>query len=207
MSATPVETPPSLRIVAVEDRPDNLLALCKLLQALGHIIVGEAGTGEEAITVMDRLGNDGADIVFMDLDMPPAKGLPREKDAGITVSREIFNRRVVPSIICSGLSEGDIPAEWADECQILYYLRKPPDITNLRFALAAARRDTKTRALYATLDAARAYVAVRTDSTIWDAHERLYNGAKRTQMNLFDFAQKTLEALQGTYRTLGYDYK
>ena len=74
-----MDTDFDLKILIVEDDPQMRLILSKALQSIPDVqIVGEAGTGTQAVEKMVELEPD---VVFMDIDLP-------EKD-GITTAKEI----------------------------------------------------------------------------------------------------------------------
>jgi len=59
------------RVLLAEDNPVNRLLAVRILEDAGHTVV-TVGNGQEAI---DRMGNDGHDVVLMDLQMPVMGGL------------------------------------------------------------------------------------------------------------------------------------
>src|SRR2546423_14827409 len=62
-----------IRVVVVDDHPMFREGLASLLESSdGHVVVGQAGTGAEAIDVVD--GTD-VDVVLMDLHMPVMNGI------------------------------------------------------------------------------------------------------------------------------------
>jgi DNA-binding NarL/FixJ family response regulator len=72
------------RILIVDDHPLTRDALAGLLKQNGFDVVGEAGSGEEAIALARELAPD---LVLLDLSMPDMDGLtalPRVRDAAPT---------------------------------------------------------------------------------------------------------------------------
>jgi PAS domain S-box-containing protein len=63
--------PSKARILLVDDRPENLLALEALLEPLGHALV-RAGSGQEAL---DALRGDEFALILLDIRMPGLDGL------------------------------------------------------------------------------------------------------------------------------------
>jgi len=61
-----------MRIVLVDDQPLVRNGIASLLQARGHQVVGEAGDGQEGLTVVRRTRPN---LVLMDLRMPVMEGL------------------------------------------------------------------------------------------------------------------------------------
>ncbi len=61
-----------MRIVLVDDQPLVRNGIASLLEARGHVVVGEASDGQEALEVVRRARPD---LVLMDLRMPVLDGL------------------------------------------------------------------------------------------------------------------------------------
>ncbi len=61
-----------MKIVLADDQPLVRNGIASLLQARGHTVVGEAGDGQEALSVVRRTRPD---LVLMDLRMPVMEGL------------------------------------------------------------------------------------------------------------------------------------
>jgi len=61
-----------MRVVVADDHPLFRDGVASLLAAWGHEVVGLAGNGEEAITLVERLAPD---LVLMDVAMPGVTGL------------------------------------------------------------------------------------------------------------------------------------
>jgi PAS domain S-box-containing protein len=66
----PIETLPPAKILLVDDRPENLVALEAILQPLGHVLV-RATSGEEALRQVLR--HDFA-VILLDVQMPGMNG-------------------------------------------------------------------------------------------------------------------------------------
>jgi CheY-like chemotaxis protein len=60
-----------VKVVVVDDEPDVRLVLSLQLRINGHTVVGEAGDGDEAVTVCEATG---AEAVVLDLLMPGTTG-------------------------------------------------------------------------------------------------------------------------------------
>ena len=77
MTAATVEAPQPARILLVDDHPAFRTGLRLLLENVPDVqIVGEAGTGSEAVTQARRLRPD---IVLMDVDLPDRSGVEATK--------------------------------------------------------------------------------------------------------------------------------
>jgi DNA-binding NarL/FixJ family response regulator len=67
------DSPELIRIVVVDDHPMFREGLAAFLQtAAGHTVVGQAGSGDEAIALVD---STDVDVVLMDLHMPGMSGV------------------------------------------------------------------------------------------------------------------------------------
>ena len=71
-----------MRVVLADDHPLFRDGVASLLVAWGHEVVGMAGNGEEAITLVEQLAPD---LVLMDVSMPGLNGL--EATRRLAVSR------------------------------------------------------------------------------------------------------------------------
>jgi len=65
------DTPPGLRLLAVDDNAVNLLVLDQLLTSLGHQVV-KASSGREALELM---ASEAYDLVLLDIQMPEMTGI------------------------------------------------------------------------------------------------------------------------------------
>lgn len=66
-----------LRVVLADDHPLFRSGVRAVLEAAGHQVVAEAGTGEDTVDAVERLRRDGQrpDVVLMDLRMPGTDGV------------------------------------------------------------------------------------------------------------------------------------
>ena len=72
-----------LRIIVVDDHKFYRTGLIKLLNRIENVeVVGEASTGKE---FLEKMKNEKADIVFMDIKMPEMDGISATK-----LSREFY---------------------------------------------------------------------------------------------------------------------
>lgn len=116
-----------LRILLADDESLRLLSLRAQLSELGFDVVGEAGTGVEAV----RLAREtNPDLIFLDIKMP-------EMD-GITAAAAISKEQNVPIILLTAFSEAEL-VERAVEAGIFAYLVKPVAQGDLLPAIVLAR--------------------------------------------------------------------
>jgi two-component system, response regulator PdtaR len=102
-----------LRVVIADDDGLTLMVLRKVLNTLGHEVVGEAGDGEQAVTLAKNLNPD---LVILDIRMPKMEGLE--------AARLIRAHRLTPIIILSAHSESGLGSE-ASGAGADAYLVKP----------------------------------------------------------------------------------
>ena len=104
---------PTRRVLVAEDEALIRLDLKEMLEEEGYAVVGEAGDGEEAVAMADRLRPD---LVILDVKMP--------KLDGIAAAEQIAGERVAPVVILTAFSQRDL-VERAREAGAMAYLVKP----------------------------------------------------------------------------------
>ncbi len=110
-------------VLLVDDRPENLLALEAILEALGQNLV-RATSGEEALK---RLLNDDFAVILLDVQMPQLDGF---ETAALIRQRE--RTRHVPIIFLTALDRGEQQILRGYSVGAVDYLHKPFDPTILR---------------------------------------------------------------------------
>jgi len=116
----------SLRILVAEDEPLSAMALQAQLEALGHVVIGPAHNGREAV---DLARANAADLAILDVRMPALSGLE--------AAQEIAGFREMPVILLSGYSDPDMIEE-ATRAPVFHYLVKPVSMADLGPAIAVA---------------------------------------------------------------------
>jgi response regulator NasT len=91
----------SLRIAVADDEPDMRDYLKKVLERLGHIVLGPV---ENGLALVDLCLNAGPDLVITDIRMPELDG----DEALLRIQRE----NPVPCIVLSAFGN---PDQWAFE--------------------------------------------------------------------------------------------
>lgn len=115
-----------LRILIADDESIRLLSLRGQLTALGHQVVAEASTGEEAISmaILTR-----PDLAILDIRMPVIDG--------IEAAERITQVRPIPIILLTAYSEAQL-VERAAQSSISAYLMKPVSEEDLLPAITLA---------------------------------------------------------------------
>ena len=118
---TPAPTERGL-VILVEDDAIVRMISAELLRDL-HYQVAEAGSGEEAMAVLESAS---ADVLITDLNLPGMSGDDLARAA----------RRVSPQIRVI-FASGDVSKAPVDRAERAYLLRKPYDVKDLAKAMAA----------------------------------------------------------------------
>jgi two-component system, response regulator PdtaR len=103
----------TLRILIADDESIRLLSLRKQLAALGHVVVAEASTGDEAVALA---ASALPDLAILDIKMPVMDG--------IETAEKITQARPIPIILLTAYDEAQL-VERAAEANISAYLMKP----------------------------------------------------------------------------------
>lgn len=115
-----------LRILIADDESIRVLSLRAQLAALGHKIVGEACTGEEAVALA---ATQRPDLAILDIKMP--------RMDGIEAAERIMQTRPIPIILLTAYSETQL-VERAAQANISAYLMKPVSEEDLLPAITLA---------------------------------------------------------------------
>ncbi len=108
----------SARILMVDDRPENLLALEAILQGLGHELI-KAASGEEALK---RLLTEDVAVILLDVQMPGMDGF---ETAGHIKKRE--RTRDIPILFLTAIDGEAHQAFRGYAAGAVDYLSKPFD--------------------------------------------------------------------------------
>lgn len=107
------------RVLIAEDEALIRLDLAEMLREEGYEVVGEAGDGQEAVELAERLRPD---LVIMDVKMP--------RRDGIDAAAEIAAKRIAPVVVLTAFSQRDL-VERARDAGAMAYLVKPFSISDL----------------------------------------------------------------------------
>ena len=110
---SPQSNAPQRRVVIAEDEALIRLDLAEMLGEEGYDVVGQAGDGEKALELAERLRPD---LVVLDVKMPRLDG--------ITAAQRIAEQRIAPVVILTAFSQRDL-VERARDAGAMAYLVKP----------------------------------------------------------------------------------
>ncbi len=116
----------ALRVLIADDESIRLLSLRAQLTALGHQVIAEASTGEEAVALAE---SRQPDLAILDIKMP--------RMDGIEVAERITQMRPIPIILLTAYSEAQL-VERAAQANISAYLMKPVSEEDLLPAITLA---------------------------------------------------------------------
>lgn len=102
-----------LKIVIADDESIIRLDLKKMLESMGHIVIGEAADGQKALELSRALAPD---IAILDIKMPVMDGL----DAAKFITEE----KIAPVVLLTAYSQTDL-IDRAKEAGVFGYLVKP----------------------------------------------------------------------------------
>ncbi|MHA6751204.1 response regulator [Dermacoccus nishinomiyaensis] len=122
-------------VILTDDHPVVRAGLRALLDASGIDVLDEAGSGEEALRVLDRLAEQGVrpDVVLMDLQMGP--GLD-----GVAATRAIRARDDAPRVLILTTYDTDVDIVRGVEAGASGYLLKDAPPADLVEAVHRASR-------------------------------------------------------------------
>ncbi len=124
------------RVLIAEDEALIRLDLAEMLRDEGYEVVGEAGDGQEAVELAEKLKPD---LVIMDVKMP--------RRDGIDAASEIAGKRIAPIVVLTAFSQRDL-VDRARDAGAMAYLVKPFSINDLIPAIElAVSRFTEITAL------------------------------------------------------------
>jgi AmiR/NasT family two-component response regulator len=185
-----------IRVLLAEDDPAVSASIAEQLRGLGHEVVGEAGSGREAV----RLALEAKpDLVVMDIKMPDGDGI----EAACRIAEE----RPVAVVFLSGHYDEELLCGVV-ESGGLAYLLKPATSDQLQAVLGLAHRrfqemrDLKeqTQRLAEALEVrklvarAKGLLMERHGIGEKEAHRRLQKEASRSNMKLADLSRAILAA-------------
>lgn len=116
-----------LRVVVAEDEALIRMDLTEMLAEEGHVVVGQASDGEQAVTLARETRPD---VVVMDVKMPGMDG--------ITAAEALSTEGIAPVVMLTAFSDRDL-VERARDAGVMSYVVKPFASHDVMPALAMAR--------------------------------------------------------------------
>lgn len=114
------------RVVIGDDESIIRMDLCEMLEDAGHVVVGAAADGVEALEMVRR---EKPDIVILDIKMPRLDGIHAAKMIG--------HDHLAPVLLLTAYSQKDVVNK-AKDSGVLGYLVKPVSPVNLFPAIEIA---------------------------------------------------------------------
>src|SRR5262249_34584830 len=134
-----VRAEPREKILLVDDRPENLLALESVLQGLGHEL-RRAGSGREALRCLLQ---EDFSLILLDVHMPDIDGF---ETAALIRERE--RSRLTPIVFLTAVNTSETHVSRGYSLGAVDYVLKPfvPEVLRAKVA-SFVELDRKTRAL------------------------------------------------------------
>ncbi len=176
-------------IVIAEDEAIIRLDLRELLEEEGYVVVGEAGRGDLAVTLVRELRPD---VVILDVKMP---GLD-----GIEAARQITAEGICAILMLTAFSQREI-VEQARDAGAMAYLVKPFQKADLVPAIElATSRYAETKALVAEVGELQERLEAR--KVLDRAKGLLVDQHGMKEAVAFSFIQQTAMASRSTMRSV-----
>lgn len=192
----------AIRVLVADDDPNVRSTLVRLLETLGHLVVGDVASGREAVAAAEAATPD---VVLLDVNMPDG--------SGVEAAREITQARPGTAVV---LFSGDPTVELTDAdvaaSAAISFLPKPAPArlvdTTLRIAVARARELTEARSDAAKareqlegrkiIERAKGILMRRTGSSEQEAYRILQRTSQDRSVSMVEIAKAVLESEPGT---------
>jgi len=115
------------KVVIIEDNEDVRLLARTMLKLKNHHVVGEAGTLQQAISIIDQVANGDLEVDVYLLDGNLREESMRGEDAQI-ISQHMRARKILGHII--GFSQSELPPDVCDSVAKNKNMRAAVDIIN-----------------------------------------------------------------------------
>jgi two-component system, response regulator PdtaR len=195
------ETASSIRILVAEDDENARSLLVDLLRELGHDVVAEVGTGEQAIASAREARPD---VVLLDVHMPGRSGL----EAAEAIAHEVDEAAV---ILFTGdntfwVSDRDAAATAAIgflpkpapppviDSTVRLAARRARDLVKARRDASDARRELENRKI---IERAKGILMRRTGSSEQEAYRILQRTSQDRGEPMVDIARAVIESEKG----------
>ncbi len=191
----------AIRVLIADDDPAVRSSLVRMLDALGHAVVGDVASGREAISVAADVTPD---VVLLDVNMPDG--------SGVEAAQEITRARPETAVV---LFSGDPTVELTDAdvaaSSAISFLPKPAPAklvdTTLRLAVARARELSAARSDAAKareqlesrkiIERAKGILMRRTGSSEQEAYRILQRTSQDRSVSMVEIAKAVLESEPG----------
>ena len=195
-SSHPPDPRPPRRVLIVEDDTLVGMGIKSMLERLGHVVVGQAATRQEAIALFS---SQQPDLVLMDIRLDDVDG--------IELTRELLTQRRCPVVILSAYSDPELIQRAAD-AGVFGYLVKPVTREALAAQIQVAierfeereqlrdQRDQAAQALEARklIERAKGILMKRLKLSEPDAHRRLQIESQKRRISMTEIARKVIES-------------
>ena len=190
-----------IRVVLADDDVLARPLLSELLQSMGYAVVGEAGTGREAVAVAADVVPD---VVLLDVHMPDGSGIDAAKAITATGAPTAV-------VLFSGDQSVSLSADDARATAAIAFLPKPapPGIldSTLRLAVARARELSESRQDAAfwkqkleerkLIERAKGILMRRTGSTEQEAYRIMQRSSQDNSVPMSQIAQAVIDSEPG----------
>lgn len=190
-----------IRILLADDDVHARPLLAELLQSLGYSVVGEAGSGREAVA---QAAEVVPDVVLLDVHMPDGSGI--EAAQAITATGA-----PTAVVLFSGDQQVSLTPEQARTTAAIAFLPKPSPAgildSTLRLAVSRARELTASRedaALWKrkleerkTIERAKGILMRRTGSTEQEAYRIMQRSSQDNSVPMAQIAQAVIDSEPG----------
>jgi two-component system, response regulator PdtaR len=184
------------RVLVVEDDTLVGIGLKSQLERLGHEVIGQAATEQEAVALFR---DQSPDLVLMDIRL---NGID-----GIVLASQLLQQRRCPMIIVSAYSDQELIRR-AGEAGVFGYIIKPVSTQALSAQIEVAVRrfdenqklQADNEALTQTLETrklverAKGILMKRLNLSEPDAHRRLQLESQKRRVSLAEIAKKVIES-------------
>jgi len=184
----------ALKVLLAEDEHAVAASIEQQIRALGHEVIAEATTGDEAVRLAAQ---KRPDIIVMDIRMPDCDG--------IEAARRIAEQSPLPVVFLTGHFEEEFLAGAAASGGLAYLL-KPATSEQLQAALTLAHtrfaemRDLKDQVVRLEkalevrklVSQAKGLLMARHGLSEEEAHRRMQKEASRSNQKLVDLARAVL---------------
>lgn len=184
------------KIVIADDESLIRLDLKKMLEDMGHSVIGEAADGQKAIDLARALKPD---VAILDIKMPVLDGL----DAAKTIDEE----KIAPVVLLTAYNQQDL-INRAKEAGVFAYLVKPfkesdlapaievaisrySKMQSLEFQIGSLKEKLETRKI---IDRAKGILIDKYKMTENDAFRRIQQQSMNTRKSMREIAEAVIIA-------------